>query len=104
MRAIKKVEVVPLDVNYGKIIDSFDTTDNKSNNAPSINAVETYVGENLTNYDTSTEVDTKIDTVANELSGEITSVGNSKQNTILSGTGAPSSSLGQNGDVYLQYS
>lgn len=103
MRAIKKVEVVPLDVNYGKIIDSFDTTDVKTRNAPSINAVETYVGENLVNYDTSTEVDTKIDTVANELSGEITSVSNNKQNKVLEGTSAPTSSLGQDGDIYLQH-
>ena len=39
MIGIKKVEVVSLD-NYGKIINSFDTTDDKTTNAPSINAVE----------------------------------------------------------------
>ena len=39
MIGIKKVEVVPLD-NYGKIINSFNTTDDKTTNAPSINAVE----------------------------------------------------------------
>lgn len=44
MISIKKVQVVPLDINYGKIIDSFNTTDNKQTNAPSINAVEQYVG------------------------------------------------------------
>lgn len=43
MKTIKKVEVVPLDVNYGKIINSFSTTDDKTKNAPSINAVENYV-------------------------------------------------------------
>ena len=104
MRAIKKIGVVPLPENSGKIIDSFSTTDNKHTNAPSLNAVETYVGENLADYDTSAEVDSKIETVSSELSGDIASVGNSKQNKILSGTAAPSSSLGQNGDVYLQYS
>lgn len=44
MIGIKKVEVQPLDINYGKIIDSFSTTDDKTKNAPSINAVEEYVG------------------------------------------------------------
>lgn len=39
MIGIKKVEVVSLD-NYGKIINSFNTTDDKTTNAPSINAVE----------------------------------------------------------------
>lgn len=43
MIGIKKVEVQPLDINYGKIIDSFETTDDKTKNAPSINAVENYV-------------------------------------------------------------
>ena len=43
MIGIKKVEVQPLDINYGKIIDSFSTTDDKTKNAPSINAVENYV-------------------------------------------------------------
>ena len=43
MRAIKKVEVTPIDQNIGKIINSFNTTDDKTKNAPSINAVENYV-------------------------------------------------------------
>lgn len=47
MKAIKKVEVVPLDVNYGKIIDSFNTTDDKTKNAPSLNAVENYVTQTI---------------------------------------------------------
>lgn len=40
MLNIKKVAVTPLPENEGKIIDSFNTTDNKHTNAPSINAVE----------------------------------------------------------------
>lgn len=43
MISIKKVEVQPLDINYGKIIDSFNTTDDKTKNSPSLNAVEQYV-------------------------------------------------------------
>lgn len=41
MIGIKKVQVVPLDENYGKIIDSLNpATDDKTKNAPSINAVK----------------------------------------------------------------
>ena len=40
MIGIKKVQVVPLDENYAKVIDSFNTQDDKTKNAPSINAVE----------------------------------------------------------------
>lgn len=43
MKAIKKVEVTPIDLNIGKIIDSFNTTDDKTKNAPSLHAVENYV-------------------------------------------------------------
>lgn len=45
MIGIKKVQVVPLDENYAKIIDSFNTTDDKTKNAPSINAVEGKLSE-----------------------------------------------------------
>lgn len=47
MIGIKKVQVVPLDINYGKIIDSFSTTDDKTTNAPSLNAVSTLVEDNV---------------------------------------------------------
>lgn len=67
MIGIKKVEVQPLDINYGKIIDSFSTTDDKTKNAPSLNAVE----QNF-------------------------------QKKVLTGTTEPSSSLGEDGDIYLQ--
>ena len=46
MIAIKKVEVSSLD-NYGKIINSFSTTDDKTTNAPSLNAVSTLVKTNV---------------------------------------------------------
>ena len=39
MKAIKKVAVTPVADNIGTIIDSFNTTDDKHTNAPSINAV-----------------------------------------------------------------
>lgn len=40
MKTIKKVAVTPVTPNTGDIIDSFNTTDDKHTNAPSINAVE----------------------------------------------------------------
>lgn len=40
MKTIKKVAVTPIQENTGVIIDSFNTSDNKHTNAPSINAVE----------------------------------------------------------------
>lgn len=45
MITIKKVDVTPLPENEGKIIDSFNTTDNKHINAPSIDIVETEFNE-----------------------------------------------------------
>lgn len=74
-------------INDGEVnvIDTFATQEDKTINAPSINAVEDYISS--TNY-------TKIE--ANDLLSN-------KQNTILSGTGEPASNLGENGDVYLQY-
>lgn len=47
MIAIKKVAVSPIPRNEASVIDSFDTTDDKTINAPSINAVENYVGEEI---------------------------------------------------------
>lgn len=43
MITIKKVAVTPLPENSGTIIDSFNTSDDKHTNAPSLNAVENYV-------------------------------------------------------------
>lgn len=83
MLTIKKVQVVPLDENYGKIIDSFDTADDQTKNAPSARATKDY-----------------IDDYASTLDTKIVNTINSK---ILSGTSNPSSSLGENGDVYFQY-
>lgn len=40
MKIIKKVAVSPLPINEAQVIDSFDTTDDKTINAPSINIVE----------------------------------------------------------------
>lgn len=42
MKTIKKVAVTPVTPNTGDIIDSFSTLDDKTTNAPSINAVENY--------------------------------------------------------------
>lgn len=44
MKTIKKVAVTPIQENTGVIIDSFNTSDDKHTNAPSINAVEQKVG------------------------------------------------------------
>lgn len=71
MIAIKKIEVTPLDYNEGKIIDSFNTTDDKTKNAPSLRVVKEYVDENAIK--------------------------------VLSGTTEPTSDLGEDGDIYLQY-
>lgn len=61
MTKIKKVEVVPLDINYGKIINSFNTQDDKTQNAPSINIVETALNTkaNSNNVYTKIESDDK---------------------------------------------
>ena len=72
MKKIKKVAVTPVTPNTGDIIDSFNTSDDKHTNAPSINAVEQKL--------------------------------NDKQSKAYYGTNAPSSSLGQDGDIYFQYS
>ena len=71
MIAIKKIEVTPLDYNEGKIIDSFNTTDDKTKNEPSLRVVKEYVDENAIK--------------------------------VLSGTTEPTSDLGEDGDIYLQY-
>jgi len=53
MRYIKKIGVTPMAKNEGKIIDSFDTSDDKHINAPSLQAVinrTTTVANNVTAY------------------------------------------------------
>lgn len=86
MIGIKKVQVVPLDYNEGKIIDSFNTTDDTTKNAPSSRAVKEYIDARVTEI---LEADQDyIDENARK---------------VLSGTAAPSSSLGEDGDMYLQY-
>lgn len=57
MKTIKKVAVTPLQENTGTIIDSFNTTDDKHTNAPSINAVE----QKLSTVQTATITVTKSD-------------------------------------------
>lgn len=66
MIGIKKVQVVALDVNDGKIIDSFNTQDNHQTNAPSLNAVENYVSnvQSGLEYDMDT-INNDIDTINN---------------------------------------
>lgn len=61
MLAIKKVQVVPLDENYGKIIDSFNTQDDKTKNAPSINAVEDYIETKTVAQDNIAYINTSFD-------------------------------------------
>ena len=94
MIGIKKVQVVPLDENYGKIIDSFNTLDDKTSNAPSIRAVSEKIDE----------INATIDNEVDTLETSIGDVSDSKQSKVLSGTTEPTSSLGIDGDIYLQYS
>ena len=46
MKYIKKISATPLPKNKGMIIDSFDTSDDKHKNAPSLNAVKQYINNN----------------------------------------------------------
>lgn len=92
MKAIKKVAVTPVQVNNGTIIDSFNTSDDKHTNAPSLNAVDTRLATTEGNI---TTLQTNV--------GTLTTTVNGKQSKALSGTSEPSSSLGNNGDIYFQY-
>lgn len=85
MKAIKKVAVTPVTQNTGSIIDSFNTSDDKHTNAPSLNAV-----------------DTRLLTDEGNISALQTAI-NGKQSTALSGTSEPSNNIGNNGDIYFQY-
>lgn len=89
MKAIKKVSTTPVQQNQGQIIDSFQTTDDKHTNAPSLNIVE--------NRFTSVEGD------VSTLNTGVANLGTNKQNKALYGTTEPASSLGNNGDIYFQY-
>lgn len=62
MRTIKKVSVTPVASNTGTIIDSMNTGDDKHTNAPSINAVTTYVGNQLEPIQTYSTTETRIGT------------------------------------------
>ena len=55
MLAIKKVAITPIPKTEGKIIDSFDTTDDKRTNAPSARATKEYIDKNLPKIYTGTE-------------------------------------------------
>ena len=76
MKTIKKVAVTPLPENEAKVIDSENTSDNKRLNTYSMRIID----EKVSNLNTS------------------------KQSKVLTGTTNPSSSLGNNGDIYLKYS
>ncbi len=56
MKAIKKVEVTPIDLNIGKIVNSTQTTDDKTKNTYSMQVLD----NKFTNIDD--ELDTKLDT------------------------------------------
>lgn len=117
MKAIKKVEVVPLDYNEGKIIDSASSTDDKTKNTYSMRIVDQKVGNTYSKTEVDTKLDGKSNTGHTHTKSEITDFDhnhddryytetesdNKYQPKVLSGTNAPSSSLGNNGDVYLQY-
>lgn len=49
MKAIRKVSSIPISSSGGNIINSFNTTDDKTKNAPSINAVENYITNKVEN-------------------------------------------------------
>lgn len=73
MKTIKKVAVTPVTPNTGDIIDSFNTTDDKHTNAPSINAVETKLNTIQTGTATTTSSTGSID-VTFKRSGNVVSV------------------------------
>ena len=56
MKYIKKVSVSQLSSNTGTIIDSMNSADDPTTNAPSIHAVKEYVPNNTTNYSTTEAV------------------------------------------------
>lgn len=71
MKRIKKVAVSPLPVNEAKVIDSFSTTDDKTINAPSINAVENYTYNKSSVY-TKTEANNLLNTKVSNTSDNYT--------------------------------
>ena len=76
MIGIKKVQVVPLDENYAKIIDSFNTTDDKTKNAPSINAVEGKLAEINSDISDINDDITRIDDVVSDISISLNTLNN----------------------------
>ena len=59
MRFLKKVSDVPVTQTGGHIIDSFNTGDDHTTNAPSLNAVETFVSYSTTEKKIGTWIDGK---------------------------------------------
>lgn len=94
MIGIKKVQVVPLDENYAKIIDSFNTTDDKTKNAPSIHAVEEKLSELHTDINSDiTDTNNNVTDLSNSamlkenfalITGTITAGAQSQGNTSVS--------------------
>lgn len=76
MKTIKKVKITTLPVVNGSIIDSFNAEIDKTTNAPSINAVETKLSE------FKNEIDVPV---------------------ILYGINVPLNSIGENGNIFIQY-
>lgn len=52
MKLIKKVSATPVQENTGAIIDSLNTSDDKHTNAPSINAIKTYIDNEISDVNT----------------------------------------------------
>lgn len=52
MKLIKKISATPVQENTGAIIDSLNTSDDKHTNAPSINAIKTYIDNEINNVET----------------------------------------------------
>lgn len=76
MKTLKKVQVVPLDQNYATVIDSFNTTDDKTTNAPSINAVEEKLTEINSDISDITDDVTRIDDVVSDINISLNTLNN----------------------------
>lgn len=55
------------------------------------------------NHNAMDHIEDGIISLQNNTNNELTNIKNNKQNKVLSGTSAPSNSLGVDGDIYLQY-
>lgn len=88
MISIKKVSVTPLPENTtGEIIDSFDTTDDKHTNAPSINASKNYIDSKASTAQSNavntarTYTDSKVSAVQNSITALSNDVETLRQNS-----------------------